>query len=105
METFTLSAIATGAGMAVVVTALVQITKYYLDKLSPKWLALIWSAIFNLAAFTWVSQDHSLQAAFTMAVNILYVSAAANGVFQYAVKPAAAKLYQSQDTDGGDGNV
>lgn len=101
METFTLSAIATAAGMAVVVTALVQISKYYLDNLSPKWLALGWSAILNLAAFAWVGTDHSMQAAFSMVINILYVSAAANGVFQYAVKPAAATLYRGQDKDGG----
>ena len=99
METFTLSAIATAAGMAVVVTALVQITKYYLDKLSPKWLALAWSAILNLASFAWVGQDHSMQAAFSMVINILYVSAAANGVFQYAVKPAAAAISGSRSND------
>lgn len=100
MEPFALSAIATAAGMAVVVTALVQITKYYLDKLSPKWLALAWSAILNLAAFAWLGQNHSAAAAFTMGINILYVSAAANGLFQYAVKPAATALCRGQDKDG-----
>ena len=100
MEPFALSAIATAAGMAVVVTALVQISKYYLDKLSPKWLTLAWSAILNLAAFAWLGQDHSAAAAFAMFINILYVSATASGVFQYAIKPAAAALYRRQDKDG-----
>lgn len=97
MEPLTLDMLATTGGMAIAVAALVQATKYFYDKINPKFLALAWAFILNVIYFLLIAPEHSASLFVTALLNVPFVAVTASGAYEYGIKALQNRLAQAKE--------
>jgi hypothetical protein len=84
--------LATFAGSVAFVTAVTEVIKYYLSKVSPKYIALVAAILVTFAVQLLFYKDFTPEGLVLAAFNVIAVLFGSIGAFEAIVKPIERKL-------------